>query len=212
MLKLHVTRLNHLEKLLAAIATLAIAGWGYFLTSFTQPESFADQSVSLGRPFFAIVFSGLVGSTFNSLYIGRMGVNLSLLQLEQYLAPDIRPYRAFIATGGVFSCLIIFAVPAFFMPLLAIGAIGLTAREALNALGKGAELSGVLLYALAVTSATPVTFTTLKSLGKVWEVLGHTFVLTPEASLGRSEAVAPANTTDSPSGAQTVRDEPFPHR
>lgn len=169
MLQDHVVRLNHIEQLLLGMATLAVAGWGFFYATQSKGKTGNDKTAALGRTSFALVFSGLVGSAFNSLYIGRMGINLSLLKLEEHLAPTIKPYLTFMIDAGLMSCLLVFAVPALFMPLLALGAIGFSWLDARRVVQTATRQR--IVTALAILVSVPVLFTTISSIRKVLEVI-----------------------------------------
>lgn len=140
-------RIEHMEKLLLGVATLGLAGWGLLHAgSFEVPgvypsaqnatEQFTDlvgntlQTVSWFV--FTSFFSGLVGSAYAGLFIARMGINQTILEMEPHIESPVRPFTRYFEIVGKHAAWLVYFATGLFLPFLSIVSLGITSAWLYN--------------------------------------------------------------------------------
>jgi hypothetical protein len=137
-----IQRINDLERHLVGVATLASAGW-----AFIHREPFKDDS---SRLVFAIMFAGLVASSYNALYLARSAVNQRLIEIEQLLGLGYTPYLKTLRTLGKQAAGIVYLSTALFIPLMALVSVLLCARSLPGLTDPLVQAAAWLLWAISL--------------------------------------------------------------
>jgi hypothetical protein len=108
-----VIKINFFERTLMGIVTLAMVGWGFL---HTKTNSEIPQP---GLIVFSIIFSGMIGTSYNILFIIRNIFNIVLLEIKATFDTEIYPYSRFVKLTGNYFKFSLYII-SLFVPLLAL--------------------------------------------------------------------------------------------
>jgi len=121
-----IQRMNHLEQLILAFATLGLTGWGFLHVSPFR-LSFRDGSdPETGKIVFAFLFSAIVSGAFSVMFLGRMANNIRVLDVEALLLLPVNTFANYGKYAGPHAKTSL-VVTAMFIPIIATSSILYTA-------------------------------------------------------------------------------------